>query len=285
MTAKAQKPKKIKWSKIWPNVLIWLITIVIVLPFLWMIVLSFKDKSEILSNPIALPQSLNFDNYIRVFQTIDLPLMYKNTIIIAVITMVIELVITFLSSYAIIRIPFKNKKIKHFLIFIFMLGLGIPAFILLFPVYRINISLKLMNTYWSLIFPYIATSIAFNTLLFTGFLNDFPTEIEEAAIIDGCSIGRLISQVVVPIVKPVIITVFIFNVLYVWNEFPFAVTMISKPEMYTIPLGVSAFKSMFQVDYGGIVCMVIMTVIPQLIFYGIFQRYIIEGMTAGAVKG
>ena len=219
------------------------------------------------------------------FATVNLPNMYKNTLTIVALTMGIELIVTFMSSFALSRLPFKSRRAKAFWVFVFMLGLGIPAFILLFPVYRISILFRLMNTPWSLVIPYIATSIAFNTLLFTGFLDEFPCEIEEAAIIDGCPLAHMILRIVVPIVKPVIITVFIFNVLYVMNEFPFAVTLIRKAENYTVPLGISAFKSMFQVDYGGIVSMVVMTMIPQLVLYGFFQRYIIEGMTAGAVKG
>ena len=274
-----------RWSKTWPNILAAIITIIVVMPFIWIILMSFKDNGEILGNPIALPTDIQFDNYTRVFTTINLPRMYLNTITIVCLTMVIELIITFLSSFAISRLPFKNIRVKASLLFLLMLGLGIPAFILLFPVYRLSILFKIMNTPWSLVLPYIATSIAFNTLLFTGFLNEFPREIEEAAIIDGCPLMQMILRIVVPIVKSVIVTVFIFNVLYVMNEFPFAVTLIRKVNNYTVPLGISSFKSMFQVDYAGIVSMVVITMIPQLLLYGFFQRYIIEGMTAGAVKG
>ncbi len=274
-----------RWSKTWPNILAAIITIIVVMPFIWIILMSFKDNGEILGNPIALPTDIQFDNYTRVFTTINLPRMYLNTITIVCLTMVIELIITFLSSFAISRLPFKNIRVKASLLFLLMLGLGIPAFILLFPVYRLSILFKIMNTPWSLVLPYVATSIAFNTLLFTGFLNEFPREIEEAAIIDGCPLMQMILRIVVPIVKSVIVTVFIFNVLYVMNEFPFAVTLIRKVNNYTVPLGISSFKSMFQVDYAGIVSMVVITMIPQLLLYGFFQRYIIEGMTAGAVKG
>jgi raffinose/stachyose/melibiose transport system permease protein len=180
---------------------------------------------------------------------------------------------------------FRSSGLKNTIIILFLIGLAIPAFILIFPVYRITISLHLMNSYWSLILPYIATSISFNTLLFTGFLRGFPREVEEAAVLDGCGLYTLCKNIVFPIILPVIATIFIFNVLYIWNEFPFAVTLINDEKLMTISLGISQFQGRFSVDYAGIIAASTMFIIPQLLFFGFFQRFIIEGMTAGAVKG
>lgn len=211
--------------------------------------------------------------------------LYKNTFIVAGITIVIEILITFMSSYALSRMIFRSKKLNNMIYFLFLIGLAIPSFILLFPVYRMTILFHLMNSYTSLVLPYIATSISFNTLLFTGFLRGFPSEIEEAAVLDGCGLYTLCKSVVFPIIKPVVVTIFIFNILYIWNEYPFAVTLIGDEQMSTISLGISQFKGRFNIDYGGIIAASTMLIIPQLVFFGFFQRYIIEGMTAGAVKG
>lgn len=267
------------------NVLAYIVTLIVLLPFLWMILLSFKTSSEILNNPFSLPESFSFDNYTRALSTLDLGLLYKNTFIIAAVTIVIEIVITFMSSYALARMIFRSEKLKNSVFALLLVGLAIPAFILLFPVYRLTIFFGLMNTYASLILPYIATSISFNTLLFTGFLKGFPREVEEAAVIDGCGLFTLCRSIVIPIVIPVIATVFIFNMLYIWNEFPFAVTLISDESMMTISLGISQFKGRFNIDYGGIIAASTLLIIPQLVFFAIFQRFIMEGMTAGAVKG
>lgn len=261
------------------------ITALMMIPFLWMILLSFKDNQSILSNPLSLPESLSLQNYDRAFQTLDMALLYKNTFFVAVVSVLLGLVITFMSSFAISRMIFKNNKIKNGLYLFLIAGLAIPPFILLFPVYRITISMGIENTYLSLILPYIATTISFNTLLFVGFLKEFPSEIEEAALIDGSNLFILCTKVVAPIVKPVIMTILIFNILYVWNEFPFAVTLISESSLKTISLAISEFKGRYNIDYGGIVAANLLFIIPQLIFYTIFQKYIIEGMTAGAVKG
>ncbi|MDT3427919.1 raffinose/stachyose/melibiose transport system permease protein [Paenibacillus forsythiae] len=267
------------------TVLAYSITLLIMFPFLWMILLSFKSNSEILNNPFSLPETLSFDNYERALATLNMGLLYTNTFIIAAITIVIEVLITFMSSYALTRMVFRSERLRQSVTAFLLAGLAIPAFILLFPVYRLTLSFGLLNTYASLIIPYIATSISFNTLLFTGFLRGFPREVEEAAIIDGTGLLTLGRSVVFPIIMPVVATVFIFNMLYIWNEFPFAVTLISNETMTTISLGISQFKGRFNIDYGGIIAASTLLIIPQLVFFAVFQRFIIEGMTAGAVKG
>lgn len=260
-------------------------TVIMMIPFIWMVILAFKSNTEILTDPLSLPDALSFDNFRRAIETIDFPLIYTNTFIITVVTMLIEIPITFLSAFALSRLEYKNEKISRATYLFFIAGQAIPPFILLFPIYRITIMTGMENTYLSLIIPYLATSIGFNTLLFTGFLRSFPREIEEAALLDGASLFQLIWQVVFPIVKPIIVTVLIFNVIYVWNEYPFAVTLISDSSKMTIPMAVSLFQGRFNIDYGAIVAASLLLLIPQLIFYAIFQKDIIGGMTDGAIKG
>ena len=261
-----------------------LITFLVVLPFLWMLVLSFKTNSEILSTPLALPKTFNFDNYKHAMETLNFPQLYGNTLFVCVISLISELIITFLSSFVLARMEFENEGIRKLLYGFLIIGLSISPFILLFPVYKINVFFKLRGKL-ALLFPYIATSISFNTLLFVGYLKSLPAEIDEAAVIDGCSIWDMMIRVVLPMTKPVIATVVIFNVLYIWNEFPFASVMLRDVTDYTLSMGASFFKGTYTVDYGGIVASSVMIIIPELIFYGIFQKNIVEGMTAGAVKG
>ena len=261
-----------------------LITFLVVLPFLWMVVISFKTNSEILSTPLALPKTFNFDNYKHAMETLNFPQLYGNTLFVCVISLISELIITFLSSFVLARMEFENEGIRKLLYGFLIIGLSISPFILLFPVYKINVFFKLRGKL-ALLFPYIATSISFNTLLFVGYLKSLPAEIDEAAVIDGCSIWDLMIRVVLPMTKPVIATVVIFNVLYIWNEFPFASVMLRDVTDYTLSMGASFFKGTYTVDYGGIVASSVMIIIPELIFYGLFQKNIVEGMTAGAVKG
>lgn len=273
-----------KRKKIVQYILMAVITILVVFPFLWMLILSFKTNSEILSTPLSLPKTFNFENYKHALETLDFPKLYGNTLFVCVISLVIELVITFFSSFVIARMEFKNEKIRKLLYGFLIMGLSISPFILLFPVYKINVFFGFRGKV-ALIFPYVATSISFNTLLLVGYLKSLPTEIDEAAVIDGCNIWDLMVKVILPMTKPVIATVVIFNVLYIWNEFPFASVMLRDVSDYTLSMGASFFKGTYTVDYGGIVASSVMIIIPELIFYGIFQKNIVEGMTAGAVKG
>ncbi|MCI8783534.1 MAG: carbohydrate ABC transporter permease [Dorea sp.] len=273
-----------KRKKAGQYILMVLITVLVVFPFLWMLVLSLKTNSEILSSPLSLPKTFNFDNFRHALETLDFPRLYGNTFFVCIISMIAELVITFLSSFVLARMEFKNEKLRKMLYGFLIMGLSISPFILLFPVYKINVFFGLRGK-WALIFPYIATSISFNTLLLVGYLKSLPTEIDEAAVIDGCSVWDLMIRVILPMTKPVIATVVIFNVLYIWNEFPFASVMLRDVSDYTLSMGASFFKGTYTVDYGGIVASSIMIIIPELIFYGIFQKNIVEGMTAGAVKG
>jgi len=164
-------------------------------------------------------------------------------------------------------------------------GLAIPIYILMFPVYQLAIALGIFGTYTALILPYIAVTLPFNTLLLTGFLSDFPREIEEAAIIDGAGLWRLCWSVVVPMLRPALATVLIFNLIYVINEYPFASILINDPRMTTISLTVAQFQGQYSTNYGAIMAASAIILVPQLLIYALFQSQVVAGMTLGAVKG
>ena len=262
-----------------------LITAVLMIPFLWLVVLAFKTNTQIMNEPFALPESLNWDNFKNALAILPLGSMYKNTIIIVVFTQILCLVVTFMCSFALTRLKFRSRKLQNGIYLFLLSGLMIPTYILLFPIYRINIALKIVNKYLSVILPLAASSVSFNTLLFVGFLKGFSRDIEEAAIIDGCSLTKLCTYITIPLIKPVLATVTVFNVLYVWNEFPLEVTLIQNPAMRTISMGVSMFRGKYSIDYGGLVAGALLILVPQLIFYGFFQKSVVGGLTAGAVKG
>ncbi len=273
-----------KNTRILLYVLMALITLVVVLPFAWMLLMSFKSNGEILSSPLSWPRTISWDNYSNALKTLDYPRLYANTFVVCALSIAIELSITFLSSFVLARFTFRHPGFVRLLYMFLIAGLAVSPFILLFPVYKINLFFGLKEQ-WALVMPYVASSISFNTLLFVNYLRALPSEIDEAAIIDGCSIWDLLFRIVIPMAKPVIATVVIFNVLYIWNEYPFASVMLREQSDYTLAMGASFFKGTYTVDYGGIVASSVMIIIPQLIFYGIFQKKIVGGMVAGAVKG
>lgn len=273
-----------KQTRIVLYVLMALSTVIVVLPFAWMLLMSFKTNGEIISSPLSWPKGVSWDNYINALKTLNYPRLYANTFVVCVISIAIELSITFLSSFVLARFSFRHPQFVRLLYVFLIAGLAVSPFILLFPVYKINLMFGLKEQ-WALVMPYVASSISFNTLLFVNYLRALPSEIDEAAIIDGCSIWDLLFRIVVPMAKPVIATVVIFNVLYIWNEYPFASVMLREQADYTLAMGASFFKGTYTVDYGGIVASSVMIIIPELIFYGIFQKKIVGGMVAGAVKG
>lgn len=266
------------------SVFAYLFTFVVLFPLLWIVLLSFESNSRILSDPFGLGH-LSLQNYQTVLRTLNLLIMYKNTFILAVSSVILEVVVTFALSFALSRMAFRRRWIRSALRYFVFAGLAVPVYVLLFPVYKLDLMFHVFGTYLALILPYVAGSVPFNTLLFTGFMADFPVEVEEAAIVDGCSLSLLCRRITFPMLKPVVTTVVVFNILYIWNEFPFAVTLINKSSLTTVALGVSQFQGMWLVDYGAMMAAAVMVLVPQLVLYVVFQRRIVEGMTLGAVKG
>jgi raffinose/stachyose/melibiose transport system permease protein len=262
----------------------YLITFLIVLPILWIALLSLQPSDTILSDPFSF-DSLTFDNYRNAVASLPLVQMYKNTIIVAVASVTIGAVVSFMASYALTRMVFRRRGAQSSLRFYLLAGLTVPVYVLLFPIYRLDLALGIFGTYAALILPYIAVSIPFNTLLLTGFLREFPTELEEAAIMDGAGLFRICWSVVLPTMRPVLATILIFNVVYVFNEFPFVSILINNPDLATVSLAVSKFQGQYTVDYGGMMAAATLVLLPQLVIYALLQRHVIAGLTAGAVKG
>jgi raffinose/stachyose/melibiose transport system permease protein len=264
----------------------YLVTFVILLPLLWIVLLSFRPSQDILIDPLS-ARHLSWANYKTVIDTLDLVLMYRNTLFLAIVSVVVGLAISFMAAFALTRMVFRRrrKRLQRLLRYYFLAGLAVPVYILLFPVYRLDLTLHLFGTYTALILPYIATQIPFNILLFTGFLAEFPEEIEQAAVTDGVSLFSLCTRIVLPLMRPVVATLLVLNIIYVWNEFPFAVTLINKPSLTTVSLGVSQFQGQYATDYGAEMAAAVLVLLPQLLVFGIFQRQVMEGITLGAVKG
>jgi raffinose/stachyose/melibiose transport system permease protein len=279
------RPRRRSRGRIVVSAVAYLITFVILFPLLWIVLLSFQTNDNILNDPFSL-SNLTLANYQQALETLNLLVMYKNTLILAVVSVTVGLVISYMAAFALTRMVFRSgkRRTQTTLRFYFLAGLAIPVYILLFPVYRLDIAFGLFGTYFALILPYIAVTIPFNILLLTGFLRDFPEEIEQAAVMDGVGLWRMAWKVVFPLMRPVIATLAILNVIYVWNEFPFAVTLINDPNMTTVSLGVSQFQGVYSINYGAMMASATLVLLPQLAIYAAFQKQVIAGMTAGAVR-
>jgi raffinose/stachyose/melibiose transport system permease protein len=261
------------------------VTILLLLPLVWVFVISFKTKAEIYGSSLSIPTFRNIANYKEAFRTVNFLRVFANTAFLAAVSVSLEVILSFTSSYAIARFRLGRGRTQNLLYNYFVSGLMIPVFILIFPIYQITQKLGLTGSYLALILPYLAMGLSFNTLLFVGSLKGIPMELEEAAIIDGCNVFQMIFRIVLPLVVPVLATVIVFNALGIWNEFPLASVLISQESMKTIALSVSKFKGTYSTDTASIAAFVVIMILPELAFYAFFQKYIIAGMTAGAVKG
>lgn len=279
-----RRPSRRRKVRIGAAVTAYLVTFLVLSPLLWIALLAFQPSDRILSDPFSV-DGLTLENFATVFESLPLLQMYLNTMIIAVVSVTVGAVISFMASYALTRMVFRRRRAQSTMRFYFLAGLAVPVYVLLFPIYRLDIALGIFGTFAAVILPYIAVSIPFNTLLLTGFLREFPDELEEAAIMDGAGLWRICWSVVLPVMKPVLATIVIFNVVYVFNEFPFVSILFNDPDLATVSIAVSRFQGQYTVDYGAMMASATLVLLPQLVIYALLQRHVIAGLTAGAVKG
>jgi raffinose/stachyose/melibiose transport system permease protein len=215
-----------------------------------------------------------------------------NSLLLSIITSIIEITVLFFSSFAIARLNHKSNRMSDFFYYIFLSASAIPVITLLVPYYYTAMFLGKftggflgLDSIWGLMLPYIAGGIPLVTLLLVGGMKSIPLEMEEAGIIDGCGLWRVIVNIDFPIVMPVLVTLFILSFMGVWNEFPIASIMLNNKENFTIPLALSFFKDQFSSDYGAMLRGVVMILLPQALVYLILQRRIIDGMVTSGIKG
>jgi raffinose/stachyose/melibiose transport system permease protein len=260
-----------------------------VFPFLWGFVLSFKDNFSIFNAPTALPRTWDFTKYVDTFNSAHLPRLFANSLIVSTITTIVAIAINFLSSFAIARLHHRHQAMGDFFYYLFLMGAAVPIFIELFPIYTIALHLRPIglgvDSIFGLPWPYIAGSLPLSTLVFVGGMKAVPLEVEEAALLDGCGLLKMLAVIEAPLIAPVVTTLIIFNFLGAWNEFTLASVLLNNNNNFTLPLAVAFFRQEFSMDYGAVMRSVVMILIPQLVFYFIFQKRIIEGMATTGLKG
>jgi raffinose/stachyose/melibiose transport system permease protein len=259
------------------------------LPFIWGFILSFKDNTSLYNSPLSFPQKWDFSLYVDTFNKSSMPTLFKNSFVVATLTTLVALVVNFLSSFAIARLHHRNAAMGDFFYYLFLIGSAVPLFISIFPIYTIALKLQPfglgIDSIFGLVPPYVAGSLPFNTLVFVGAMRAIPTELEEAAVLDGCTLPQMLIRITLPLMAPVVATLAIFNFLGAWNEWTLASILLNNIRNFTIPLAASFFKEQYGMDAAAVMRAVIIVLIPQLIFYAIFQRRIVEGMTTTGLKG
>lgn len=275
-------PKQKSMKKIFIYVSLIIFVIINAYPILWMAINSFKSEKEFATNQFGFPKVFVLENYTAAWEIANLGVLFKNSIFITVTATLLTVFIGALASYFLARFDFKMSK---WLYGFFIFGLLIPIHATLVPMFILMKNLGLLNTPITLLFPYIAFHLPITIFILTSFMKAFPKDIEESAIMDGCGIFRIFWSIILPMSRPALATVMILNFIYNWNEFSFALVLINDPELQTLPLGLANFAGQFTTNYGAQMAGLTMSLVPIVIFYIMFEKNIVKGMTAGAVKG
>lgn len=253
-----------------------------VTPFIFMIINSFKEKFEMLTKGVfSFPEKLNLTNYKEVIEGNFLSY-FINSVIVLVVSLFILLMISAFAAYPLSRFKFKLKGLIYSLIVACM---SIPVHITLIPIFKMSQSLHMYDSIWALIGPYVAMGIPISVFILTSFMEQIPKEIEEAAAIDGCGKIRMFFSIILPMAKPGLSTLAIYNGVNMWNEFIFAYTLTQSQGNRTLPLAVWEFQGQYSMNTPMIMSVLTLTVLPMIILFIFAQDKLIKGMAAGAVKG
>lgn len=256
--------------------------IVAITPFIFMVINSFKEKFEMLTKGVfSLPNALNFTNYKEVIEGNFLSY-FMNSVIVLVVSLFILLMISAFAAYPLSRFKFRLKGLIYSLIVACM---SIPVHITLIPIFKMSQDMHLYDSIWALIGPYVAMGVPISVFILTSFMEQIPKEIEEAAAIDGCGKIRMFFSVILPMAKPGLSTLAIYNGVNMWNEFIFAYTLTQSQGNRTLPLAVWEFQGQYSMNTPMIMSVLTLTVLPMIILFIFAQDKLIKGMAAGAVKG
>ena len=253
----------------------------ILVPIVWMISSSLKPNNEIFANPWSPPNKWYFDNY-KVVVKLGLGRFLMNSVVITVVSVVIIVFLGSLAAYVFARQDFRFKKILFYLT---IGGMMVPVHIALIPIYVLTAKVNLFNNYFSVIGPYVGFGLPFTIFILWGYFLTIPRELEEAAMIDGCSKFRIYWNIILPISKPALSTVVIFQSYIIWNEFLFALVFLKDESVRTLPVGIfTKFTGYFLTNWGGILAGLFISAVPIVVLYLLFQNNFIKGITAGALK-
>ncbi|GAE29932.1 carbohydrate ABC transporter permease [Halalkalibacter hemicellulosilyticus] len=263
------------------TVLLMLGTIVILFPLYITVVNAFKTPAETAASILALPDSLSFANFNRAIEMTNFFNALGNSVYVTLFTVLFTVLSNSLVAYAIARNM--HKKMYRFLFYYFVSAMFVPFPIIMLPIVNQMSSMGLMNLN-GLILLYIVYGLAFNVFLYTGYIKTIPKELEEAAIVDGCSQWGVFWRIIFPILSPINATVAILTALWAWNDFLLPLVILSNRADQTLPLVQYVFQGQFATNYNLSFASYLMALLPMIILYLFLQRYIISGVTQGAIK-
>jgi raffinose/stachyose/melibiose transport system permease protein len=278
-----QKLKNIKKiRRITFYVLLLIISLLFIYPLVYTIFSSLKNNNEIYTNYFGFPTTIRIENYVKALTTGSIGIAFRNSLFLTFVTVTMQLFLSSMAAFAITRIKF---KLSYPLLLFFSLGMMIPIQSILIPIATLSAQLNLSDNYIGLLSVYIAGGIPYCVFIMAGYMHNLPKEIEEAAIIDGCSVGRVYWSIDLVLSKPIIVTMGIIAFLGTWNELIVALVLINKKSLQTLPISLLSFSGQFSVDWGTLCAAIMIAVIPTIVVYILFQNNVERGLSEGGIKG
>ncbi|MBE5994139.1 MAG: carbohydrate ABC transporter permease [Paenibacillaceae bacterium] len=263
-----------------PLVVLFIITI---FPLYWTIVTSLKPENEIMKLPLKYwPSPITFDNYKYIWNNMGFDIYFWNSVMVTVISTVVCTVVSLFGGYAIARYPYKGKKLTYLILLVSQM---FPGVVLMIPLFEIFKNMGIVNSPYSLILTYTTVRIPFCMIMISGFVAGVSPALEEAAQIDGCSVLGAITKIVVPTIAPGLVAAGAFAFVSSWNEYVYAFCFLSSERYFTLPIGLKLMKGEFSVAYGSLAAGCVMALIPVILLFAYIQKYLVSGLSAGAVKG
>jgi len=258
--------------------------LMVVLPMLWVIFSSFKTDKEIFFSPWLPPAKLMWDNFARAWSDAYIGRYFYNTLIVILPAIFFTLLFSAMAGYVLARYAFPGNR---FIFFGFMSGMLFPVMLALVPLFFLLQSFKILNTHFGLILVYIAYSLPFTVFFLTGFFKTLPTELLEAAVIDGANNFQVFFLVAIPLAQNGLVSMGIFNFLGMWNQYILPLVLLNTSDKYVLSQGLAFLQHQqrYQSDWSGLFAAIVIVMLPTLIVYVIFQNQIQRGLTVGALKG
>lgn len=273
-----------KMMRILLRVILLAATLLFVYPLIWNIIAAFKTNKEIMESPWSIPEVLNFSNFTRAFVESSMGEFIVNSFLVTGLSMGLLLLLVIPTSYALSRFDFKGRKVLHNF---YMAGLFIQPVYIMIPLFLMMNNFHMLDNRFWLSLIYAAGALPFSIYLLTGFMRSIPREYEESSYIDGSSYLRTLMSIIIPLAKPGILTVVIFNFFTFWNEYALALVLISSDEKKTIPVGLANLMEVqkFATDWAALFAGLVLVLLPTITLYALTQKKLTEGLSMGGLKG
>lgn len=259
-----------------------IIALLFLVPFYFVLTNSMKTFGELMINSANLPKSFNINNYIKVWDIIKFPKVFFNSLFITVVSNAGLVVISAMAAYQILR---RSSRFNNLVFLAFVAAMVIPFQSIMIPLVRVADQVGFMDSRLGLVACYFGFGVSLNVFLYHGFMKSIPLEIEESARVDGCTPYGVFWRIVFPLLKPMTVTVIILNSLWIWNDYLLPSLVLHSPDLRTIPLGTYSFFGQYTKQWDLALAALVLSVLPIIIFFLAMQKHIIEGITAGSVKG